>query len=167
MVLGKSFLPSIPYYFAEFIRNKTDINNFVTAAFLDLSKAFDSINYDILDIKLGNLGFDENSKNLLRSFITNRRQSVVLQDCISDELMLHRGVPQGTVLGLLLFNLYIDEMATRVDNETELIQYADDTVILTFDTSIDKSKIKLEQNANKLDFFMNINSQLSPLKLNS
>ena len=61
----------------EFIRNKTDINNFVTAAFLDLSKAFDSINCDILDIKLGNLGFDESSKNLLRSFVTNRRQSPI------------------------------------------------------------------------------------------
>ena len=62
----------------EFIRHKTDVNNFVTAAFLDLSKAFDSINYDILVIKLGNLGFDESSKNLLSSFVTKRRQSAVL-----------------------------------------------------------------------------------------
>ena len=147
----------------EFIRNKTDINNFFTAAFFDLSKAFDSINYDILDIKLGCLGFDESSNNLLRSFVTIRRQSVVLQDCISDELMLHRDVPQGTVLGPLLFNLYINDMVTRVDNETELIQYADDTVILTFDTSIDKSKMQ----TNLFDFFMNITSQLIPLKLNS
>ena len=54
----------------EFIKIKTDINNFVTASFLDLSKAFDSINNDILDIKLG---FDESSKNLLRSFVKNRR----------------------------------------------------------------------------------------------
>ena len=44
----------------------------------------------------------------------------------------------------------IIDMATRIDNETELIQYAYDTVILTFDTSIDKSKAKLEQNSNKL-----------------
>ena len=101
----------------KFIENKTDINNLVTAAFFDLLKAFDSINYAILDIKLGNLGFDESSKNLLRSFVTNSRQSAILQDCISDELMLHRGEPQGTVHGPLSFNLYINDMATRVDNE--------------------------------------------------
>ena len=134
----------------EFIKNKTDIYKSVTTAFLDLSKAFYSINYDILDIKLGNLGFDESSKNLLRIFVTNRCQSVVLQNCISDELILHRGVPQGAVLGPLLLNLYINDMATGVDKETELIQYADDTVISTFDTSIDKSMIRFEQKANKL-----------------
>ena len=57
-------------------------------------------------------------------------------------------------------------MAARVDNETELIKYADDTDILTFDNSINKSKIKLEQKkTNLFDIFMNITSQLIPLKL--
>ena len=153
----------------EFIKNKIAINNFFTAAFLDLSKVFDSINYDIFDIKSDNLGFDESSKNILISFVTKRRQSVILQGRISDELMLHRGVQRGAVLDPLLFSLYINDMATRVDNETELIKYADDTVILTFDTSIDKSKIKFEQNANKiiLFFFVKITPRLIPLKLNS
>ena len=80
--------------------------------------------------------------------------------------MLHRGIPLTTVLGPLLFNLYNNDMAPRVDNEIDFIQYADDTVILTFDTSIDKIKIKLEQNANNFfQFFMKIISQLIPLKL--
>ena len=169
MVLGKKFSTIDSLLFCtEFIKNKTDVNTFVTAAFLDLSKAVDSTKYDILDINLGNLGLEENSKNLLRSFVANRRQSVILQYCISDELKLHRGVPRRTVLGPLLFNLYINDKTTRVDNETELIQYADDTVTLTFDTSIDKSKINLDKMQTKLfDIFMNITSLLIPLKLSS
>ena len=146
----KNFKSLNPYYFAQY-SSKTKLTLTVLSQqhFLDLSKTYDSINYAILDIKLGNLISDESSKKLLRIFVTNRRQSVILQDCISDELMLHKGVPQGTVFGLLLFNPYNVNIATRVDNKTELIQCADNTVILTFDTSTDKSNIRLEQIANK------------------
>ena len=80
-----------------------------------------------MNIKLDNLSFHESSKNLFRSFLTNRRQSVILQDCISDETTPLRGVPKEKALGPPLFNLFTTDMATRVDKEPELIQNAEDT----------------------------------------
>ena len=59
-------------------------------------------------------------------------------------------------------------MATRIDNETKRIQYADDTVNLTFDSSIDKSKVKLKQNAKKPNqYFHELQLTLNTSKLNS
>ena len=58
--------------------------------------------------------------------------------------------PQGAVLGPPLFIPCFNDMKTKLDNENELIQYAVDSLILAFDTSIDKSKSELQHNANKL-----------------
>ena len=58
-------------------------------------------------------------------------------------------MPHGTILAPLFLNLQSNDIATRIDNETKRMQYADDTVNLTFDSSIDKSKVKLKQNAKK------------------
>ena len=127
-------------YETEFIRKERDKNKFVTSAFLDLYKAFDSINHEILSIRLDNLGFDTSALKLFGSFLSDRVQSVVLNDIFSDILNVARGVPQGTVLGPLLFNLYINDMHEQVDNKTELIQYADHTVIFTSGDSIEKAK---------------------------
>ena len=137
-------------YATEFIRKETDKNKIVTAAFLDLSKAFDSINHEILSIKLDNLGFDTSALNLIGSFLSYRVQSVVLNDIFSDSLSVARGVPQGTVLGPLLFNLYINDMREQVVNKTELFQYADDTVIFTSGDSIEESKNQFSSCAIKL-----------------
>ena len=134
----------------EFIRKETDKNKFVTAAFLDLSNAFDSINHEILSIKLDNLGFDKSALKLIGSFLSDRVQSVVLNDIFSDSLSFARSVPQGTVLGPFLFTLHINDLHEQVDNNTELIQYADDTVIFTSGDSIEKSKNQLSSYAMKL-----------------
>ena len=74
----------------------------VTGAFLDLSKAFDSINHKILLRILENIGFDEHATNLIENYLSERSQRVVLNGIESDWINLKKiGFPQGTILGPL------------------------------------------------------------------
>ena len=91
-------------YCTEFIRNEINQKRSVAAAFLDLSKAFDSIDHTVLNQKLVEVGFNTNACKLLSSFLYERSQTVKLGEIESDSIILERGVPQGTVLGPLLFN---------------------------------------------------------------
>ena len=107
------------------------------AAFLDLSKAFDSINHRLLLRKLTALGFDHNSVALIENYLTDREQCVNVNDVDSDWISLTRGVPQGTVLGPLLFNLYVNDK--NEGNKCTILQYADDTVLLSVNQNTEEA----------------------------
>ena len=121
-------------YATEIIIKETVENNFVTAAFLDLTKSFESIIHQILSIKLDNLGFDIPALKLIGSFLSDRVQSVVLNDILSENLSVEKSVPQDTVLGPLLFYLYINETTKQ------LIHYADDTLFSHLAIQLKKAK---------------------------
>ena len=94
---------------------------------LDFSSAFDRVNHDALLFKIRSHGIGGNFFNMLSDFLRDRRQRVVVDGCFSSFSFVKSGVPQGSVLGPLLFILYTADMWTGI--ECGMIAYADDTTL--------------------------------------
>ncbi len=107
-----------------------DKKNTLINVFLDLSKAFDTINHTILLEKLNYYGIDSIALKLMESYMTNRTQYVEIDEVKSDLLNLSTGVPQGSILGPLLFIIYINDIA-NASKHFDFIIYADDTTLST------------------------------------
>ena len=96
--------------------------------YIDLSKAFDTQNVDILLYKLHYYGITDIALKLLRSYMSNRKQYVKYNVNESGFKEIKTGVPQGSILGPLLFSMYINDLST-ISNTLKFIMYADDTTI--------------------------------------
>lgn len=110
----------------EEIRQAADDGNVTFLTLLDFSKAFDTVNHNVLCSKLRNqFQFSPPSINLIYSYLYGRFQAVVSNNSVSTFLPLSRGVPQGSILGPLLFALYINELPS-LSLHSSIHIYADD-----------------------------------------
>jgi hypothetical protein len=106
------------------------------AVFLDLSKAFDTINHGILLHKLEFYGIRGIAYDWIKSYLDNRKQFVVYNSCKSVEMSISCGVPQGSVLGPLLFLIYMNDLPDCLNNVNNIL-FADDTTLYQSARSID------------------------------
>lgn len=138
-------------------KHETPIN-----LYLDLSKAFDSIDHAILLSKLRRYGVNNLSLRLIDSYLKNRYQYVQINENCSDMLPIVSGVPQGSILGPLLFNIFIIDI-THTTDRFNFIMYADDTTLNatleSFDSDLNVVNLhqKITIEINKIVKWLDIN----------
>lgn len=113
----------------SYINTRLDSREYVVAVFVDLQKAFDVVSHEVLLGKLQLMGFRGKFLSLIETYLVNRSQFVAISDVSSSTLYINCGVPQGSVLGPLLYTLYV--LNLRLAGLTaRYFTFADDTVLV-------------------------------------
>lgn len=150
--------------FTDYLKHSIDLGFFAGAVFVDFSKAFDTINHAILYSKLDSYGICGPTLTLIRNYLLNRSQVVLVGDSYSKSNTINQGVPQGSILGPLLFLLYINDLPKCL-NSSRCILYADDTTIFSSDSDLYNLLKELNKDAaNIVQWCRNNQLVINPLK---
>ena len=148
----------------EQIRKSLDKNEFACGVFVDLQKAFDTVDHEILLSKLKHYGVRGIAHKWFQSYLSGRTQFVSIRDVNSSSRPIKHGVPQGSVLGPLLFLLYINDLHFAISS-SETYHFADDTHLLNFSHSVESLTKKVNADLKALSTWLNANKiSLNPKK---
>lgn len=121
----------------------------IIAVFLDFQRAFETIDPIILLDKLKKYGIQNNENKWFESYLLNRRQNVKIDNCKSNEITNNLGVPQGSILGPLLFLIYINDIGNCLEF-CQIRMFADDTLIFVAEDNIDEAIVKINTDLDSL-----------------
>lgn len=141
-----------------------DNNEYVAAILMDLSKAFDCLPHNILLCKLSSYGVTENANKLIESYLSERKQQIKIGNVVSGWAEIKKGVPQGSILGPLLFNVFINDIFYFI-KKCDLYNYADDNTLSFHSPNFNKIISVLESESKILiDWFSFNCMQANPNK---
>lgn len=148
----------------EKLKRAIDKGLYAGSVFIDFTKAFDTINHYILFLKLEAIGVTGPALMLIKNYLLNRSQVVSLSGFQSTPKVTNIGVPQGSILGPLLFIIYINDLPTSLTTSESLL-YADDTTIINTDKCLRSLTQKLNNDLSSLTAWCFHNKlQINPTK---
>jgi retron-type reverse transcriptase len=133
-----------------------DNGEFIIGIFIDLSKAFDTINHRILIQKLEHYGIRGVAQLWFQNYLTNRKQIVKYNQVRSKEMLIQTGVPQGSILGPILFLLYMNDIE-NCSKQLSFVLFADDTNIFYSNKCIKTINEIMQTEINKVAEWLNVN----------
>ena len=141
----------------DYIYREREKGSIIGIASLDLSKAFDSINHSHLLEKMKEMGLNATSLQWCKSYLENRKQKTKFQHFISEESNVTSGVPQGSILGPIMFIMFTNDLE-KIFNDCKICSYADDTQIIVSGKNEKEVKAKLEEQVNSAQKYYTANS---------
>ena len=124
----RPFYTTCPLKFTEKLAKTLDKSAVIGTVLMNLSKAYDCLLHDLLITKLSAYGFEDSATSLISDYLSKRYQRVKIGSVFSSYLEILRSVPQGSILGPILFNIFINDLIFFIQ-ETEVCNFADDTTI--------------------------------------
>lgn len=138
------------------IRTNIDQRKFVSCLFIDLQKAFDMVNHNILISKLINIGIQGKFLNILETYLLQRKQKVKIGNSFGDFLNISSGVPQGSILGPLFFNIFINDIFyLKLYGKIQL--YADDMAIVYNNANLNRLFQEMQMDLDLINLWLSNN----------
>ena len=133
--------------FVEECKMLLDEGHYVATILMDLSKAFDCLPHALMIAKLNCYDVGLDSCEFIKSYLCNREQCVKVNNQCSTWKIMNRGVPQGSLMGPLLFNIFFNDFLIDLESKCKVFNYADDNSIMCYDKNVVNLQVKLENAA--------------------
>ena len=118
--------------------------------FIDFKKAFDCVQHDILAHKVDTLSLGQNIVDWLKDYLRNRKQQVMAKNCISASLDVKQGIPQGSIIGPIMYIIYTNDISNIIKH-SRVTLYADDTVLYSKSKNLVTANKNMQKDLNALE----------------